>query len=273
MQVYPRRVGRVFLVGAGPGDPELITVKGLQALQKADVVVYDRLSPIELLEHVPYGAQRIYVGKKGGHYAFPQDQINLLLRDKALQGLVVVRLKGGDPFLFGRGGEELLYLKNQEIPVEVIPGVTSALAVPASVGIPVTHRSLSSSITIVSGHQAIDAPNSIDWRKLGNATETLIVLMPLRHLEGIVSGIIHSGRSMDTPAAIIQAGTRSDQRTVRASLKDLLNEVKRAGIRSPALLIVGEVVRVGEQLFELAQTLEETHQFNCSGKYSSMSSS
>ena len=205
MKILSSKTGKVYLVGAGPGDPELLTMKGASCLQKADVVIYDRLVDPRLLELAPARAERIFVGKKGSRYSFPQKGINRLLARKAQQGHQVVRLKGGDPFLFGRGGEEALYLVQQEIPFEVVPGVTSALAVPAAAGIPVTHRDLSSSVTIVAGQQAAEADPSVDWKRLGRAADTLIVLMPLGNLRFIISQLVLHGRRLDAPAALIES--------------------------------------------------------------------
>jgi uroporphyrin-III C-methyltransferase len=248
VKVLSSQTGKVYLVGAGPGDPELLTVKGVSCLQKAEVVIYDRLVDPRLLELAPARAERIFVGKKGNHYSFPQKEINRLLARKAQQGHQVVRLKGGDPFLFGRGGEEALYLVQQKIPFEVVPGVTAALAVPAVAGIPVTHRDLSSSVTIVAGQQAAEADPAVDWKQLGRAADTLIVLMPLGNLRYIVSQLILHGRRLDTPAALIESGTLESQRQITAPLGRIVAESERVAIESPAVLVIGDVVRLSESL-------------------------
>lgn len=240
--------GKVFLVGAGPGDPELITLKGARALQQADVVVYDRLVNRAMLEMAPAAAERISVGKKGGHYSFPQEDIHQLLVHRARQGLQVVRLKGGDPFLFGRGGEEALYLLEHGVQFEVVPGVTSALAAPASAGIPVTHRGAASSVAFVTGHQADAASDPVDWGSLATAVDTLVVLMPVKNLRWIVSQLVLHGRSLDTPASMIQWGTRENQRHVFSDLKNIVAAARQKSVKSPALLVVGNVVEVGRQL-------------------------
>lgn len=246
MESLSKREGRVTLVGAGPGDPDLITVKGLTALREAEVVLYDRLVAIELLDEAPSEAERIFVGKRGGHYSFPQEQIHELMRDRAERGLRVVRLKGGDPFLFGRGSEELDFLRKSAIRAEIVPGVSSALAVPASLGIPVTHRRIASSVTLVSGHQVDDPSNPVDWRSLAAVADTLVVLMPLKHLRKLLSRLLAFGRSLETPACVIQGGTTRRERAVLGTLKNLAERVEEAGLASPSLLIVGEVVSLSE---------------------------
>ena len=258
MRILFSKAGKVYLVGAGPGDPELLTVKGLRYLQRAEVVVYDRLVDQRLLALAPAGAERVSVGKKGGRYSFPQGKINELLAARAREGKQVVRLKGGDPFVFGRGGEEALYLAQQKIPYEVVPGVSSALAVPASVGIPVTHRNLASSVTIVTGYQPADCDESVRWDALARASDTVVVLMPLQNLRHIVSQLILHGRALDTPAALIQAGTLETQRCVSATLRTIVARSTRAGIQSPALLVVGEVVRLAESLGEIRKFVRES---------------
>ncbi len=248
------RIGKVYLVGAGPGDPGLITVKGARCLQAADVVVYDRLVDRCQLDLVDSHSECISVGKKGGHYNFPQDEINQVLVARAQQGKQVVRLKGGDPFLFGRGGEEAIYLAQHKIPFEVIPGVSSALAVPAVIGVPVTHRQVASSVTIVAGHGAKHSP-PLPWDRLATVSDTLVVLMPLQNLRYIVSQLVLHGRALDTPAALIQSGTWQDQQKVVATLRTIVSESDRVGIDSPALLVVGQVVQLAEQLSSCYQVL------------------
>ncbi len=247
MQVVRRKRGTVFLVGAGPGDPELITLRGLRTIRRADAVVYDRLIDSRLLDEARPGAELIYVGKRGGHFSFPQEEINRLLVRLARSGKTVVRLKGGDPFLFGRGAEEALHMRRHGVRCEVVPGVSSALAAPLSAGIPVTHRQLSSSVLILSGHQASDAENAVDW-KAAASTDTVVVLMPLGNLRRIVSSLVLHGRSLDTPAALVQSGTWMDQRQVVADLRTIVAEGEAAGIESPAILVVGKVVNLSRLL-------------------------
>jgi len=240
-------LGTVSLVGAGPGDPELITVRGLRRLRTADVVVYDRLIDPRLLEEAPAHAERIFVGKAPGLVVRDQRAIEAVLVDRARTGKQVVRLKGGDPFVFGRGGEELEALVAAGVPCEVVPGITSAIAVPASAGIPVTHRELSSTITIVTGHED---PNklagSLDWAWLARCSGTLVVLMGLEQLEAICDRLIAEGRAPDTPAAVVSSGTLPQQRSVTAPIAELAGAVALANLRSPATVIIGEVARFPE---------------------------
>ena len=268
MQILVSKAGQVSLVGAGPGDPELLTLKGARCLQAADVVVYDRLVDVRLLDLAPTGAERIPVGKKGGHYGIPQGKINQLLAHRVAQGKRVVRLKGGDPFLLGRGGEEALYLAERNIPFEIVPGVSSALAVPASAGIPLTHRSLASSVSIVTGHQ-ISAPECpVRWDHLAQGADTLVVLMPLQNLRYIVSQLVLHGCSLETPAALIEAGTLEHQRNVVATLRTIVSASSRAGIQSPALLVVGKVVELSEVLDDLQRPLHSTTRRRHSAEFS-----
>ncbi len=241
-------IGKVFLVGAGPGDPDLLTVKASRLLADAEVVVHDRLVDPRVIELVNPQAEVVCVGKKGGRYGFPQQQIHALLVRRARSGQAVVRLKGGDPYLFGRGGEEALHLLSEGVPFEVVPGVSSAFAVPASAGIPLTQRRYSSTVAIVTGHQDPQADNAVRWDLLAEGAETLVVLMPLQNLRGIVSKLVLHGKPLDTPAAVIQSGTWREQRQVYSTLRDIVGRVEREQISSPALLIVGKVVELGELL-------------------------
>ncbi len=206
--------GRVILVGAGPGDPGLLTIKGRAYLEKADVVIYDRLGTKDILRYCNPQAELIYVGKGPGNHTLSQLEINDLLTEKAQGGKLVVRLKGGDPFVFGRGGEEAEYLAKVGIPFEIVPGVTSAVAVPAYAGIPVTHRDYSSSIAIITGHERENSrPLSSKWRALSSTADTLVFVMCMTSLREIISNLIAGGRSPDTPAAVIYAGTQPQQKT------------------------------------------------------------
>ena len=241
--------GRVYLVGAGPGDPGLITLKAIECLKKADVIVYDRLLDDVLLSVARPEAEKIYVGKASSRHTMPQAGINKLLVNKAREGKTVVRLKGGDPFVFGRGGEEAEELVKNGIDFEVVPGVTSAVAVPAYAGIPVTHRSLASSFAVITGHETPDKAGSrIDWAKVAAGADTLVFLMGLQNLPGIVEHLIKNGRSEDTPAAVIKDGTRPQQVTVTGTLKDIAGRVSESGLKSPAVIVVGEVVSMRETI-------------------------
>jgi uroporphyrin-III C-methyltransferase len=244
-----RSQGFVSLVGAGPGDPDLITVKGLRRLRAADVVVYDALVSRELLDECRSDAERIYVGKRGGKHHSAQDRIHEILIDRAGRGLSVVRLKGGDPFVFGRGGEEAEALQNASIDWEVVPGVSAAVSVPAYAGIPVTHRAHASSVAIVTGHEDPLKPDSqINWQALAQGIDTLVFLMGAARLAGITQQLLDHGRSPDTPAAVVRWGTTADQHTVTGTLATIADNVARAQITSPATLIVGDVVRLREKL-------------------------
>ncbi len=239
----------VYLVGAGPGDPGLITVKGKQAIEKAEVIIYDRLASPGLLRNVRADVEKIYVGKLPDRHTLTQDEINDLLVEKAKEGKVITRLKGGDPFIFGRGGEEAERLADEGIPFEVVPGITSAVAVPAYAGIPVTHRDFNSSFSIVTGHERPEkTESSINWEKLATATETLIFLMGVTNLPFIVKQLTNYGRESSTPIALIRWGTRVEQETLMGTLADIVQKVEETKFRSPAIIIVGEVVRLREKL-------------------------
>jgi uroporphyrin-III C-methyltransferase len=245
----------VYLVGAGPGDPGLLTVKGRELLADADVVLYDDLVDPRLLGLTSAHARMIGVGKSvgrlGSERATPQEEINRLLRQYGRSGACVVRLKGGDPFVFGRGGEEALALQEAGIPFEVVPGVSSALAAPAYAGIPVTHRGLASSVAIVTGHEAPEKGQDaahVDWGRLATATDTLVILMGIGQLPRLVEHLIDGGRSPETPAAAVEQGTTAHQRVVTGALCELPSLVREAALQSPAAIVVGEVVRLGRQL-------------------------
>lgn len=241
-----RRRGIVYLVGAGPGDPGLITVKGLQVLRTADVVVYDRLVHPALLGEAPSGSERIYVGKRAGGHGFPQETINTLLIDRARAGLTVVRLKGGDPFVFGRGGEECEALCAAGIRFEIVPGVTSAVAVPAFAGIPVTHRRYASAFAVVTGHEC-DGTSDLDWEALSRLP-TLVVLMGLHRLPEITRRLLAHGARPSTPAAVVTGGTLPLQRTVTGTIATIAALAEEASLQPPGILIVGEVVGLHDRL-------------------------
>lgn len=237
--------GIVFLVGAGPGDPGLITVKGLNCIAMADVVVYDYLASPALLAHANTDAEMIYVGKKGGDHTLPQDGINALIVEKAKQGNVVARLKGGDPFIFGRGGEEAEVLIAAGVPFEVVPGVTAAIGASAYAGIPLTHRDYTSDVAFVTGHEDPNkAESSIDWKALATGIGTLVFFMGVKNLSTIAINLMANGRPADTPVAVIRWGTTPKQKTVTATLETIEDETLRAGIKAPAIIIVGGVVNL-----------------------------
>ena len=242
-------IGLVSLVGAGPGDPELLTLKGLRRLRAADVVVYDALVNNALLHECRADTELIYAGKRAGQHYRSQDEINALLIEKARAGLQVVRLKGGDPFVFGRGGEEAAALAAEGIAWEVVPGVTSAIGVPAYAGIPVTHRAAASSFAVITGHEDPEREETrLRWQALAQGIDTLMFLMGVSRLATIAAQLIAYGRAADTPAAVIRQGTTPDQETVVGTLATIAADVERAGLTAPATLIVGEVVRLREQL-------------------------
>ncbi|MGH9613898.1 MAG: uroporphyrinogen-III C-methyltransferase [Bryobacteraceae bacterium] len=236
-------MSKVYLVGAGPGDPDLITWKGRKILALADSILYDHLANDALLDLAPPHAERFYVGKKKSEHPFSQEQICALLIDRARRGLTVVRLKGGDPFIFGRGGEEAEALADAGIPFEVIPGVTSPLGIAAYSGVPLTHRDHTSVVTFVTGHNVA----SIDWSKIGQA-ETLVIFMGLTSIRDIAAEIVGHGRPADTPAMAVRWGTRPDQQTITGTLATIADQIDAAHLKPPATVIVGEVVRLREKL-------------------------
>ena len=238
--------GKVYLVGAGPGDPGLMTVRGMELLRKAQVLVYDQLVSPALLEEVSAVAIRIYVGKKAGCHCVAQEEINAVLIGHARLGHEVVRLKGGDPFVFGRGGEEAEALADAGIPFEIVPGVSSAIAVPAYAGIPLTHRRFASSFAVVTGHEARKAHSSVDWAKLATAVDTLVILMGLHNLPAIVAKLTAHGRSPETPVALIRWGTTNEQETVMGTLADIVE--KSTSLKAPVLIVVGDVVNLRDKL-------------------------
>lgn len=242
--------GRVVLIGAGPGDPDLITVRGAKALAAADVVLYDQLATGDLLDLAPERALRINVGKRGHEEPTrTQEEINALIVEHALAGRRVVRLKGGDPLVFGRGGEEMSACADAGIPFEIVPGVTSAIAAPAYAGIPVTDRRHSASFAVVTGHKDPSKPaEQTRWRELGSAVDTLIILMGMKNLPGLVDELVAGGLSPETPAAAVMQGTLPEQRTCVARLGDLVDAVAEAGLGAPSTVIVGDVVALREGL-------------------------
>ena len=250
--------GRVALVGAGPGDPELITVKGAKALAEADVVVYDRLAAPALLELAPGSAERIYVGKQPGGHAMKQHEIDAVLVEQALLGRTVVRLKGGDPFVFGRGGEELLACAQAGISCEVIPGISSAVAAASAAGIPVTHRGISRSFAVVTASTAGTAhePDATDLTRIATAVDTLVLLMAAGRLAETCGALIDAGRDADEPAALVMWATTPEERTVIGTLSDLAALAAAASLGPPATLIVGEVAAIPQQVASLSADLQ-----------------
>jgi uroporphyrinogen III methyltransferase / synthase len=245
--------GSVALVGAGPGDPGLMTVRGLALLRRAEVVVYDRLVDPRLLEEAPLDAMRIFAGKASGCHTMPQERINALLVAYARRGRRVVRLKGGDPFVFGRGGEEAGALAEAGIPFEIVPGVSSAVAVPAYAGIPVTHRGTASSFAVVTGHEDDDKDSeSVDWARLGTAVETLVILMGARSVPRIARALLGAGRRPDTPVALIRWGTTDAQETVVGRLDEIATLAGAVRLAPPVVIVVGDVVALRERLAWLA---------------------
>ncbi len=242
-------VGHVALVGGGPGDPGLMTVLGRRLLAEADVVVADRLGPRDVLAELDPDVEIIEAGKAPGAHRLTQDQINDLIVRRALAGDRVVRLKGGDPFVFGRGGEEALACVRAGVPVQVVPGVTSAIAVPAYAGIPVTHRGITQDFSVVSAHLDPSQPGAtVDWDALANGPGTLVLMMAVAHLEEIATELIKRGRDAATPVAVIQDGTTEHQRVLISALDKVAVQAAEEGIRSPAVIVVGEVVRLRDQL-------------------------
>lgn len=241
--------GKVYLVGAGPGDPGLLTIKGKECLEQADIVLYDYLANPVLLDLAPAHAERIYVGRRGRGRYQDQGEIHRLLIEKAREGKIVVRLKGGDPFVFGRGGEEAEVVANAGIPFEVVPGVTSAIAAPAYAGIPVTHRTWASAVTFVTGHEdPTKGSTLLEWPRLATGEGTLVFLMGMKNLPIIVHHLIKEGKPPETPVALIRWGTRSNQRTITGTLRDIAQKAEEAKLEPPTAIVVGQVVRLRERL-------------------------
>ena len=253
-----QRKGFVSLVGADPGDPDLLTVKALRLLELADVVVYDRLVSADILDLIPAGVSRISVGKSAGRHCVPQGQINEIIVNLARKGRHVVRLKGGDPYLFGRGGEEALTLRQHGIAFEVVPGITAAAGCSAYAGIPLTHRSMSRSVRFVTGHFSHDEPLDIDWQKLADPDCTLVIYMGLANIGPICAGLMSAGLAASTPAAAIENGTTASQRRVLSRLDQLQDAIRDRGLKAPVMIIIGEVVTLADELDWFQHALEET---------------
>ncbi len=240
--------GKVYLVGAGPGDAELITIKAVRLLKKADIVLYDYLVNTELLAYTREDCEKIYVGKRDKQHTYPQEEINKMLVEYTKKYDCVVRLKGGDPFVFGRGVEEILTMIEQGIDYEVVPGITAGVAVPAYLGIPITVRKTASSVAFVTGHSSKGTYKHVDFQALAKAVDTLVVYMGVSNVSRIVRELIEGGKSKDTPIALIRWGTYPEQQMIKGTLATIVGIVKGTGFRPPALMIVGEVVRFSEKL-------------------------
>jgi uroporphyrin-III C-methyltransferase len=240
--------GKVYIVGAGPGDPDLITVKAVNCLGLADVIVYDRLVNPVLLQYGKRDAEFIYCGKAPGNHCVPQEGINQLLVKKSLAGKTVVRLKGGDPFIFGRGGEEADVLVQSGIDFEIVPGITSGIAAPAYAGIPVTHRELGRSFAVVTGHCVSGKPDKIQWEYLAKGVDTLAIYMGIKNLPYICQQLCTYGKNPQTPIAIIEQGTTGYQRTVRGTLGTIVEIAEKEQVANPAMIVIGEVVKLSEKL-------------------------
>ena len=242
------KTGAVALVGAGPGDPGLMTVRGLELLRRADVIVYDRLVDVRLLDEAP-AASRVFAGKATGDHPLPQEQINALLIHHARCGRRVVRLKGGDPFVFGRGGEEADALARAGIPYEIVPGVSAAVAVPAYAGIPLTYRGIASSFAVVTGHEdGCKGDGAVNWQRLATGVDTLVILMGLRSLPRIAHALIAYGRAPSTPVALVRWGTTEMQETLTGRLDEIADRARAAALEPPVVIVVGDVVNLRKNL-------------------------
>jgi uroporphyrin-III C-methyltransferase len=253
-------MGKVYLVGAGPGDPELITIKGLKCIQKADVILYDRLINNELLTYARPDADLIYCGKLPNYHTMKQETINHFLIKLAKKGKTVVRLKGGDPFVFGRGGEEAQALAKHNIEFEIVPGITSGIAAAAYAGIPVTHRDISSSVAFITGHRREGCEEDIKWESLAHGIDTLAIYMGVNNLPYIQQQLLKYGKAPNTPLAIVQWGTLSEQKTVIATLGTVLDVIKKQPIENPSMIIIGEVVKLREKINWFERIAAEQHQ-------------
>ncbi len=241
--------GKVYLVGSGPGDPELLTIKAKRLIESAEVILYDQLPGEVILNMLPKSAEKIDVGKYAGNHKLSQWQINELLVKRAKDGKLVVRLKGGDPYLFGRGGEEAQALVKEGIEVEIVPGITSAIAVPAYAGIPITHRDYASMVTFITGHEDPDKEDTaLDWELLARFQGTLVILMGVSMLPRNVKELVKHGKSIDTPVAVIERGTRPDQRVTIGTLADIVGLCKQRKVKAPAITIIGDVVKLHHEL-------------------------
>lgn len=260
------RRGKVYIVGAGPGDPELITMKGVRTIREADIIFYDRLINKELLDYAKEGAKLVYCGKQPNHHALGQETINRLLAKHALEGKTVTRLKGGDPFVFGRGGEEAEHLANYHIDFEIVPGITSGIAAPAYAGIPITHRDHSHSFAVVTGHSKNPEADDVKWENLAKGVDTLAIYMGMKNLPHICGKLKSHGKSGDTPAALIHWGTTEEQRTVTGTLDTIVSLAETHAIRNPSMIVVGDVVKLSEKLSWFAPGAEAAELLESQGE-------
>ncbi|MDM5187716.1 uroporphyrinogen-III C-methyltransferase [Bacillus sp. DX4.1] len=252
-------MGKVYIVGAGPGDPDLISVKGVKCIQQADVILYDRLVNKELLAYAKPEADLIYCGKLPNYHTMKQETIHAFLVKYAKKGKVVTRLKGGDPFVFGRGGEEAEVLANQGIPFEIVPGITAGIAASAYAGIPVTHRDASASFAVVTGHRKEGAEEEVKWENLAKGVDTLAVYMGVSNLPYICEQLLKYGKGEETPVAIVEWGTTSSQRTITGTLGTIVAISGKENIQNPSMIVIGEVVRFREKIHWFEQKIENTY--------------
>ena len=242
-------IGKVYLVGAGPGDPGLMTVKAKTLIECADVVIYDALVSEPILNWINASAERIHAGKRRGRHSMSQAEITQLLKQKAYEHAVIVRLKGGDPFVFGRGGEEMADLMAEGIPVEVVPGITAGIAAPAYAGIPVTHRGVSASVTFVTGHESAGKYRpQVNWSAIARSSETIVVYMGVHNLPNITAALMSAGLTADTPIALVRWGTRPEQTELVGTLATIVKKVETTGFKAPAIAVIGKVVDLRSQL-------------------------
>ena len=251
--------GFVSLVGAGPGDADLMTVKAVRLLQQADVVVYDRLVSADILNLIPKNVDRIAVGKEVGKHCVPQEQINEIIVDQANSGLQVVRLKGGDPYMFGRGGEEALTLKQNLIPFEVVPGITAASGCSSYSGIPLTHRGMSRRVQFITGHFNNDEPLNLNWKLIADPDSTLVIYMGLLNLPLVVDSLIDAGLPASTPAAAVQNGTTNSQQRVITTLSELNDAIQQKQMKAPVIIIIGKVVSLADELDWFQDSIKENY--------------
>lgn len=252
-------MGKVYIVGAGPGDPDLISVKGVKCIQQADVILYDRLVNKELLSYAKPEADLIYCGKLPNYHTMKQETIHAFLVKYAKKGKIVTRLKGGDPFVFGRGGEEAEVLAKHSIPFEVVPGITAGIAASAYAGIPVTHRDASTSFAVVTGHRKEGAEEEVKWENLAKGVDTLAVYMGVSNLPYICEQLLKHGKSEHTPVAMIEWGTTASQRTITGTLGTIVSVAENEQIQNPSMIVIGEVVRFREKIHWFEQTLEHSY--------------
>ncbi len=240
--------GKVYLVGAGPGDPELLTVKALRLIKQCDVIIYDALLNHDILDEIPEYAERIFIGKPREKFRISQKKVEELMVERARAGKMVVRLKGGDPFIFGRGGEEAEVLSKFGVDWEVVPGISAGIAAPAYAGIPLTHRDFASTVAFVTGQEKEGKKSPINWEHLAHAVDTIVVFMTVKNLPVVVENLVKAGRPESVPVAVIECGTYENQKVVTGTLGDILPKINSAKIQPPALTVIGEVVRFEKKL-------------------------